>query len=100
MRPASASAWTASHVPRPLNARIGLTVSTLMMTGTPRRADRPSWTYCGESMKTASMRPWAARIAAGSSSGIVSMGVPSPTWDAADNETPEGTSGPSPVPPM
>ena len=37
----------ATHVPRPLNERIGLAVSTLTTTGTPRRADRPSWTYCG-----------------------------------------------------
>ena len=45
--PPPARAATATHVPRPLNERIGLTVSTLTITGTPSRADRPSWTYCG-----------------------------------------------------
>ena len=46
--PSPARAVTAVHVPRPLNERIGLAVSTLTMTGTPSRADRPSWTYWGE----------------------------------------------------
>ena len=36
--PSPARPLTATHVPRPLNERIGLTVSTLTMTGTPRRA--------------------------------------------------------------
>src|SRR6185503_17352182 len=68
--PSPASPWTATHVPRPLNARIGLTVSTLTTTGTPSRALSASWTYCGEPVKTGSIEADAARIASDVSSGI------------------------------
>ena len=62
--PSPARAWIAIHVPRPLNERIGLVVSTLTMTGTPRRRDSPSWRYWGEWMNARSIRSWAARMAA------------------------------------
>ena len=87
--PSPASAAIATHVPRPLNERIGLTVSTLTTTGTPRRADRPSWTYWGVPVKTGSIRPWAARMAAGSRSGCAIT-----ARAARDMKTPEGTAGP------
>ncbi len=63
---------------------------TQKMTGTPRRAVRPSWTYCGLCVNAVSIRSWAERMAAGSSSGMVSMRPSRP----GHNETPEGTSGP------
>ena len=80
----------ATHVPRPLNERIGLTVSTLTMTGTPRRADRPSWTYCGESREgrvdpTRARRGWPR--ARGPGRAITARPAP-------DMKTPEGTAGP------
>ena len=93
--PSPASAWTTTHVPRPLNERIGLTVSTLTMTGTPRRRDRPSWTYCGEWVKAGSIRSWASRIASAVSSGIVINAAVAPggrgCGSGREKETPEGT---------
>ena len=77
IRRSAASAWTTRDVPRPLNERIGLTVSTLTMTGTPSRADRPSWTNCGPPRNTGSIASRAARMAAGSSSGMAIIGGPS-----------------------
>src|ERR1700751_3145407 len=73
IRPSSARAPTTNQVPRPLNDRIGLSVSTLRITGTPSLAESPSWTYCGPARKTGSMASSAAAIASGASSGIVSI---------------------------
>ena len=50
--PSPASARTAIHVPRPLNERIGLTVSTLTMTGTPEPRRQALVDVLGESRKT------------------------------------------------
>jgi hypothetical protein len=61
--PSRTRASIATHVPRPLNERIGLTVSTLTMTGTPSRADSPSWTNCGEFVNAGWIARCAARIA-------------------------------------
>ena len=57
-------------MPRPLNDRIGFTVSTLTTTGTPSRALSPSLTYCGEWVNAGSMDAAAVRIASGVGSGI------------------------------
>ena len=86
----------AIHVPRPLNERMGLTVSTLTMTGTPSRPDRPSWTYWGASRKTGGSWAWAARMAAGvrSSLGITAGGAPDWVQGPGRTKTPEGTTGP------
>ena len=102
--PSPASAWTTTHVPRPLNERIGLRVSTLTMTGTRRRRDRPSWTYCGEWVKAGSIRSWASRIASAVSSGIVDQRGRR-SWREGlrirrKRETPEGTQNPQSFPPM
>jgi hypothetical protein len=67
--PSPVRPWTATQVPRPLNERIGLTVSTLTTTGTPSRALSPSWTNCGEPVNAGSIAAAAARMAAGVSSG-------------------------------
>ena len=92
--PSPARAATATHVPRPLNERIGFDVSTLTMTGTPRRRDSPSWTYCGESRKTGSdlavggTDRGLGEFRGGDHRGCGSL-VP-----AAQRETPEGTASP------
>src|SRR3954447_22624433 len=44
----------------------------------PRRRDRPSWMYCGEWLKTGSIPACAARIAAGSRSGMEITGGATP----------------------
>ena len=67
--PSPASRWTATHVPRPLNERMGLSVSTFTMTGEPSRADRPGWRYWGEPVNAGSIVAWTARMASASSSG-------------------------------
>ena len=74
--PSRTRASIATHVPRPLNERIGLTVSTLTMTGTPSRADSPSWTNCGEFVNAGWIARCAARIASAerASSSIISTG--------------------------
>ena len=54
---------TASHVPRPLNERIGLIASTLTTIGAPARSLSPSETNCGESRNSGGTDVYAARIA-------------------------------------
>ena len=93
--PSPARALTATHVPRPLNERIGLTVSTLTMTGTPRRRDRPVVDEL-RGVGKARVDPVTGRADGVGREGrdADQRGLVAPTLFPAHTETPEGTAGP------